>query len=123
MLSIGTYIPLVMINYKYSPMQQIIDSEFAKKYKTKIYSSYPIVSSVFKYLGLKSIKFSETTVQFIINQIENNYYKNNKINICPKKLTKAIIHSSVSYKLLLPVYVYSSYKLAQKSLSKTWSKN
>lgn len=114
MLSIGTYVPMVIINYKYD-LLDVDNSKIIKKYTEKFSSKFPKISSAISVIYSGSAKFGEKSASIIISQI-NKHTKAN-LNICPKKLTISIMKSSVMYKLMIPVYLYSSYSLAKMTLN------
>lgn len=110
LLSVGTYIPMVYLNYKYPLLDKIIQNEIYKKYKTSFSNKYPNLFKGINLIGYSINKSTEFIAKVTISQIRN--YKN--INVCPKKLSKALVHTSIGYKLLLPVYICMSYSLAKK---------
>ena len=111
-LSIGTYIPMLYINYKFVPLDTILTNKFFINQEKKLLNKYPNVYKGFQYIGFGITKSTEFTTKIIIKQLQ--YYKN--FDICHKQLSKAIIHTTISYKLLIPIYAYVSYSLAKKHI-------
>ena len=112
LLSIGTYVPMVLINYKYPVLDKVIEHKFFTDCDKSFSIKYQKLSKGLYLLGHTISKSTEFMSKVTIRQIQN--YKN--IEVCPKKLSKAIIHTSISYKLLLPVYAYMSLSLAKKHI-------
>jgi hypothetical protein len=113
-LSIGTYLPMIWANYKYTPLEHINKHEIVEKYENKLTSKFPRTVQAVKFIGMGLNKSCETIVQIVLEQIKS--YK--KIDVCPKKLSKALIHTSISYKLLIPAYIGISYSLAKRHFDK-----
>lgn len=109
-LSVGTYIPMVYFNYKYPVLDKLIEHKIYKKYEKSFTNKYPKLSRGIHLIGCTVNKSTEFMTKIAIRQIQN--YKN--IDICHKQLSKALVHTSIAYKLLLPVYIYTSYSLAKK---------
>lgn len=113
-LTISTYVPLVMLNYKYD-MINFDNIKILKYGKDKFANSHPKLFSFFCSVYSESANFGEKSASFLITQLDKHTKIN--FNICPKRLTNSIIKSSVMYKFMIPVYLYSSYKLAEITLS------
>jgi hypothetical protein len=112
LLSIGTYVPMVLINYKYPVLDKVIEHKFFTDCEKSFSIKYPKLSKGLYLIGHTINKSAEFMSKVTIRQIQN--YKN--IEVCPKKLSKAIIHTSISYKLLLPIYAYMSWSFAKKHI-------
>ncbi len=110
LLSIGTYVPLIYANYKYPIFDKIIENKTYKKYEEKLVLRYPKLSKGIQIISYSINKSGEFVAKVTVKQVQN--WMNT--NVCHKRLTKALIHTSLSYKLLLPVYAYASYSLAKK---------
>jgi hypothetical protein len=109
-LSIGTYIPMVYINYKYSYIENLIKHDFFVKQEKILSGKYPKIIRGIKYVGTGINKSTEFVSTIAIKKIQN--YK--QIDICPKKLSRALVNTSISYKLLLPVFMCTSIYFANK---------
>jgi hypothetical protein len=110
LLSIGTYIPMVYLNYKFPFLDKVIEYDMYKNYEKKLISKYPKISKSIQIISYTINKSAEFMTKITIKQIQT--WSN--VDLCARRLSKAIIHTTLSYKLLFPVYAYVSYSLAKK---------
>lgn len=111
-ISVGTYLPMLYISYKFVPLDKVLENKFFINQEKKFISKYPNLHIGFRYISFGITKSTELIIMVLIKQLHN--YKS--FNICHKKLSKAIIHTSLSYKLMIPIYAYISYSIAKKHI-------
>jgi len=117
-LYVTTYPAWIYISYKYEPLTKIYQSNLCQKIVLQIKGKYPTIFRASEWLYETSESFAGSVVKFVKNGslIEQNKYVGNCVkNICPHKLTRACIHSSITCKLLFPVYGSMAYYMTSKS--------
>lgn len=117
----GTFMSLIVIDYKYDLMK-IMEKIPLKKcvdFENNISNKY--AKSILSFIHINSIKIGQFSMTHIIDKTNLLLTKcniNKKITLCPHKIAKSMINSSIICKLLIPVFVLSSYHYANKTVIK-----
>lgn len=111
-----TYPMWILGSYKYDYLTKLYNRPFSQLFVNSITTRYPKLFGLTRWLYLTSEAFAGKTIGWIQTSslIDTNKYIGNYVKeICPQRLTRSIIHASITCKLLFPVYCIGAYGLTK----------